>query len=258
MRVTADDREMKSGVIEALRSMENVRVEVERLALGDYRVDDRVLFERKTVPDFAVSLVDGRLFEQACRLASSPYRAVMILEGTAGDFSGCGVRREAIQGAIITLTVMLDLPLLRSMDAAETARLIRYTGEQFERSAKGAVPRPGYRPKGKRKRQLFVLQGLPGIGSKRAEKLLDAFGTIESVIKADVEALSAVEGVGRKTAEAIRQTLSEDRSPYGGDEAVGDNSPGDWSIVRSHPESWRAEFHEAVARQRSRGARPSI
>ena len=215
MRVVADDREGKSGVVEALRSMEGIQVEVERLALGDYLVDDRVLFERKTVLDFAGSLVDGRLFEQACRLASCHFRPVLILEGTAADFSGCGVRREAIQGALITLTVMLNLPLLRSLDAAETARLIRYTGEQIERSVMGAVIRPGYRPKGKRKRQLYLLQGLPGIGSKRAEKLLDVFGNVESVVGADLETLAAVEGIGRKTADRIRQTLSEDRAPYG-------------------------------------------
>lgn len=215
MRVVVDDREGKSGVVEALRSMEGIQVEVERLDLGDYLVDDRVLFERKTVVDFAGSLVDGRLFDQACRLASIRFRPVLILEGTAADFAGCGVRREAIQGAVITLTVILNLPLLRSLDAAETARLIRYTGEQIERSAAGAVVRPGGRPKGKRKRQLFLLQGLPGIGSKRAGNLLDVFGNVESVVRADREALAAVEGIGRKTADAIRQTLSEDRAPYG-------------------------------------------
>jgi ERCC4-type nuclease len=215
MRVVVDDREMKSGVVENLRSMEGVCVEVERLDLGDYLVDDRVLFERKTVADFAKSLVDGRLFGQACRLTSSRFHPVLILEGSAGDLTGCGVRRESIQGAMVMLTVILHLPLLRSLDVAETARLIRYTGEQIERSMRGVIARPGNRPADKRKRQLFILQGLPGIGSKRAEKLLDAFGTVEAVVKADTEALAAVEGVGDKTADAIRQALSEDRALYG-------------------------------------------
>jgi ERCC4-type nuclease len=31
-----------------------------RLATGDYLIDDEVLVERKTVVDFAASLVDGR------------------------------------------------------------------------------------------------------------------------------------------------------------------------------------------------------
>jgi len=72
VRVVADDRERASGVVEALRVMEGVEVVGERLTLGDNLVDDRPLFERKTAVDFANSLVDGRLFQQACRLVPNP------------------------------------------------------------------------------------------------------------------------------------------------------------------------------------------
>jgi ERCC4-type nuclease len=40
-----------------------------RLAAGDYLIDDEVLVGRKTVGDFVASLIDGRLFPQAARLA---------------------------------------------------------------------------------------------------------------------------------------------------------------------------------------------
>lgn len=215
MHIIADDRELRSGVVERLQTMEGVSVVVGRLGVGDYVVDERVVFERKTIPDFALSVVDGRLFRQACRLASSRYQPVIVLEGAASDWNATGMRREAIQGAIITLTVLLNIPLLRSLDAAETARLIRYTGEQIERSTESAVARPGYRPKGKRKRQLFILQGLPGIGPARAERLLDEFSTVEGVMKADAESLARVKGVGPKTAEAIRQVVREAPATYG-------------------------------------------
>jgi len=105
-------------------------------------------------------------------LVSSRFRPVLILEGTAADFAGCGVRREAFQGVIITRTVLWSLPLLRARDAAETARGIRDTGEQILRSTRGEILRPGNRPKGKRQRQMFLLQGPPAIGRKRAERLL--------------------------------------------------------------------------------------
>lgn len=137
MRVVADDRERASGVVEALRAMKGIEVGTERLTLGDALVDDRTLFARKT----------------------------------AADFAGCGVRREAFQGVIITRTVLWSLPLLRARDAAETARGIRDTGEQILRSTRGEILRPGDRPKEKRKRQLLLLQNLPGIGRKRAERL---------------------------------------------------------------------------------------
>ncbi len=94
--------------------------------------------------------------------------------------------------------------MLRSRDAAETARLMVYTAEQLRRRAWGAVVRPGYRPKGRQKRRLFVLQGLPGVGPERAERLLAAFGSVEAVMAADAEDLAAVEGIGEKTAARIR------------------------------------------------------
>ena len=60
--VIADDREIKSEVIHFLLEMKNVSVAIKRLSLGDYLVDNRLLFERKTLNDFALSIIDGRLF----------------------------------------------------------------------------------------------------------------------------------------------------------------------------------------------------
>ena len=57
-------------------------MEVERLTLGDYLVDNTFLFERKTLPDLAESIKQGRLFSQALRLAESKLSVALILEGT--------------------------------------------------------------------------------------------------------------------------------------------------------------------------------
>lgn len=215
MHVVVDDRELQAGVLECLRSIEGVTIVVRRLPLGDYLVDNRLLFERKTLSDLTVSIVDGRLFNQAWRLASCEYRPVYILEGSTSDLVATGMRREALQGAIITLTVLLNIPLLRSWNQEETARLIQYASEQVHRTVKGGVQRCGYRPKGKRKRQLYILQGLPGIGPERAERLLDTFGSVEAVFGVNADGLCRVEGVGMKIAEKIRNVVSEQRAVYG-------------------------------------------
>jgi Fanconi anemia group M protein len=90
IKITADDRECKSGVIKALGKIENVDVDIRRLSLGDYQIGDRVIVERKTLKDFAISIIDGRLFKQAIRLANSSFIGVLILEGTAvGSFWQC-------------------------------------------------------------------------------------------------------------------------------------------------------------------------
>ena len=212
MRVVIDDRERGGGVILALRAMADMDVEVRRLPLGDYLLDDRILFERKTVSDFVVSLLDGRLFRQACRLSGSAHRPVYILEGVWNRGTVKGVSRESLLGAVTMLSVTLNIPLLRSRDAQETAQLIRYAGEQARRVLHNAVNRPGYRPRGLRKRRLFVLQGLPGIGPARAARLLDTFGSLEGVFGADADELAEVEGLGRKSAAAIRRLIGDDAS----------------------------------------------
>lgn len=215
MHVIVDDREPREGVAECLRRMEDVTVAVERLCAGDYLVDRRVLFERKALRDFAVSLVDGRLFKQALGLKRSGFRPVFIIEGTARDLTGCDVRREAMQGALITLQVVLDIPVLRSMSPEETATLIRYAAQQMDRRAHGGLYRPGTRPRGKRARQLYILQSLPGVGPTRAARLLDTFGNVESVFVADEETLADTAGIGRTTAAAIRNAVREERAEWG-------------------------------------------
>jgi ERCC4-type nuclease len=81
--------------------------------------------------------------------------------------------------------------------------------KQVQRVAQGAVQRPGYRPKGRRKRRLFILQGLPGIGRDRAELLLETFGSVEKIFTAEYEDLIQVKGIGRKTARNIRDMVRE-------------------------------------------------
>jgi ERCC4-type nuclease len=213
--VIADDREAKNNVIKFLSDMKNVSVVVKRLSVGDYIVDNQLVFERKTLKDFAQSIVDGRLFRQAIRLANSKYKCVIILEGTGKELSDCGVSREAMQGALITISLILGVPVLRSKDPIESAHLIIYAARQIKSAARGVFQRGGYRPKGRRKQQLFILQGLPGIGSERAIRLLDAFGSVEAVITATSEELQSVEGIGENIAERIKWAIREEIQPYG-------------------------------------------
>ena len=184
-------------------------VSVETLRVGDFLVDRTWVFERKTLADLCVSLVDGRLFKQALGLLQSEYHPVYILEGSSRDLKAAGVSREAVQGALITLSVFFGFPVLRSLDSEETVRLIRYTVDQGARFSEGGVQRFGYRPKGKKARQLFILQGLPSIGKKRAEALLQYFGGVEAVMTATGDELAQVNGIGEPIAEKVRNLIRE-------------------------------------------------
>lgn len=215
INILADDREQKSEVIQSLLGIENVVVQIRRLSMGDYQVDNRVIVERKTLKDFAISIIDGRLFRQMIRLANSTFMGVLILEGAGKEIAESGVTREAMQGALITVSLVLGIPVLRAKNSDETARLIVYVARQLKSTARGGVYRQGYRPKDKRKKQLFILQGLPGIGSERAGRLLDKFGSVEAVISADSDELQSVYGIGKNVADKIKWAVSEEVKPYG-------------------------------------------
>jgi DNA excision repair protein ERCC-4 len=209
VQIVVDDRERPSGVIEELEKADGIVVKIEHLSVGDYCVDGAVLIERKTAADFVQSLIDGRLFGQAGRMVSAPLRPAYIIEGTSAEWAGLGVSREALQGALVTLMLIFDVPVFRSSDPAESARLIFYIGSQLVR-----LRDPGYAPyrqaKAKRKktRQLRILQSLPGVGADRARKLLERFRTVRACFNASPTEWSEVEGIGPKTAAAIDQVIN--------------------------------------------------
>lgn len=212
--IHVDDRESAGPIVDLLRQSPDFHVTVARLKLGDYLVDGRFLFERKTMVDLTAAIISGRLFSQALRLAATPLRPAVILEGTGQELAESGMRWEAIQGALITVTLFCGIPLLRTHTPEETVRTMFFAARQGQAYAMGALPRPGYRPRGKRARQLFILQGLPRIGLERARRLLAHFGNVESVVKASPEELCAVSGIGKRIAERLRWSVEQPPCAY--------------------------------------------
>lgn len=218
-QVVVDDREVGSGIVDELQQIGGVEVTIRRLAVGDYLIDARLLIERKTLSDFVASLTDGRLFRQASKLAATPLRCALILEGIGSDLAGIRLRREAVHGAILTLAIKFGIPLLRSRDPTESARLIVYSAMQLGRPRSRNLLRPGKRPASTPRIQIHILQGLPGIGPERARRLLEAFGCVEKVMTAPADQLARVNGIGIQTARQIRWLTTArfctDHSPHG-------------------------------------------
>jgi DNA excision repair protein ERCC-4 len=208
-RIVADDREADSPVLTALRARGDIDLELRRMTVGDYDVGGSCLIERKTVPDFAQSLVDGRLFQQAHRLRATGWSCALILEGRMADLIKVNVRRECIQGAMITLSLVFQIPVLRALDAEETARLLVYAGRQLERNTAGSVYRRKPRGTRRRRAQQFVLQSLPGIGPKRAAALLDRFGSVRAVVNASSDELATVSGMGPGLIQTVQWAIGE-------------------------------------------------
>jgi len=212
--IEIDDRERSPSVIAHLRATGDVDVRHTRLAIGDYRVDQALVFERKTLIDLVASIKDGRLFRQALRLVESRRPCALILEGRSDDLLGRGMSWPAIQGALISVTLMIGVPVLRTRNPAETARTLCLAGRQYRTVVSGARPRRGSRPAGKAALQCQLLQVLPGVGPKRAVRLLRQFGSIQAVVAADPLALAQVDGIGSHVATKIRWVVEEQPLPY--------------------------------------------
>lgn len=209
-----DDREYRGMMAAALDASDAFAIAVRRLPVGDYCLDDALLFERKTLADLAASIKDGRLFRQSLRLAKGKLPAALILEGSTRDLASSAMRVEAIRGALVTVALFIGLPVLRTRDAEDTVRTLRYAAHQRRATTDGALPRHGHRPKGKPALQSHVLQGLPGIGPQRAARLIRRFGSIEATIVADADALADVDGIGPAIARKLRWAVEEPPGIY--------------------------------------------
>jgi hypothetical protein len=121
----------------------------------------------------------------------------------------CRRSRESLQGALVTLMLIFDLPVFRSADPPESARLILYTGSQLTwlRDPEHMTSWPvKARPKRKRAQHLRILQSLPGIGPDRAKRLLERFGTVRGCFDASTDELRRVERApGRKSPQRLAQ-----------------------------------------------------
>lgn len=210
MEILIDDRERNTELLRKLSEISSVKIKKQRLLLGDFQLDN-LLIERKTISDFCDSLYNGRLFSQASRLAGSSFQPVILLEGNSSGFNLKGISREAIQGALISLSLVFRIPILRSLNPEEYAKLIFYIGKQFNNCdntpIRGRFNRGRIRLSTKEKNQRRILQGLPGIGTVYSENLLKKFETLANVFNAQPKDLMEVPGIGKRTASRLFEIM---------------------------------------------------
>ena len=131
-----------------------------------------------------------------------------MIEGTQREFEHTPIPRNAFQGALITLTVIFGLSVLRSDDPGETASLLIMAGEQLARRRAELPTRRIHKSNSRDRTQSLMLQAIPYIGPTRALALLDEFGDIRGVLNAEIKELTMTEGIGQTTAQIIQHSIS--------------------------------------------------
>ncbi|MEF8773158.1 MAG: DEAD/DEAH box helicase [Halobacteriales archaeon] len=215
VEIVADQRETDATIARELSKREGVSVRLETLSVGDYVLSDRVAVERKSVADFLDSLTGGdrSMFEQVGDLARHYARPVLVLEG--GDLYGeRNVHPNAVRGALASLAVDFDASVLFTDDEADTTELLHVVAAREQEVSDREVDVHGEKQaKTLAEQQEYVVSAIADIGPVTARALLEAFGTVEAVMTAREDDLLEVEGVGRVTADRIREVVGSDYDP---------------------------------------------
>jgi Fanconi anemia group M protein len=205
--VIVDARELGALVTRELAKL-GAYLKSETLEVGDFILSDRVVVERKDVDDFASSIIDGRLFEQAGRLRDSFTKPIIVVEGERLTGSG-RVRPEAMMGAYASILVDYGITIVWTREPSETAQLMFAIARREQVQEKRPIRiMTAPKPSTTEHQQEFIVSSLPNIDSTRAKKLLDHFQTVERIFLAQKEELMSVSGIGERISEEIRHVLT--------------------------------------------------
>ena len=200
-RISIDDRETSSKVVEVLSEL-GAAIRLERLAHGDYAIGDRILIERKTARDFVDTLINRDLLGQVKAMAETVPRPVLIIEG--GDlYTQRDIHPNAIKGVLAALSIDMGVSLLFTRDEQDTAQMLFVLAkrENSERGERKVHPHKSHHSV--REEQEYIISAFPEIGMKNARLLLSHFGSVQAIANAELLELTAIKGIGEKTAQKI-------------------------------------------------------
>jgi len=199
--IIIDDRETSSKVVEVLSGL-GADIRLKRLPHGDYAIGDRILIERKTARDFVDTLINRDLLGQVKAMAEVVPRPVMIIEG--GDlYTQRDIHPNAIKGVLAALTIDMGVSLMFTRDEQDTAQMLFILAkrEESERGERKVHPHKSHRSV--REDQEYIVSAFPEVGMKNARLLLSHFGSIRAITDAGLPELTAIKGIGEKTAQKI-------------------------------------------------------
>jgi ERCC4-type nuclease len=210
--IRVDSRERSSPVPALLATFPDVTLSFAALPSADYLLSDDVAVERKTASDFVASILDRRLFGQTTRMKVLFPRAMLIIEGDLSQVPH-SIDMEAIRGALAFLTVREGITVLQLSNASETAAMLRIMARHAQERMGQPVSLRAPRPQIEELYAAYLVEGLPGIGPRRARLLLAHFGSPAAIMCATAEQLAKVTGIGKKSAQRIWQAVNTRYAP---------------------------------------------
>jgi len=206
--IVVDSRESRSGLALELRAL-GVEVIPEELECGDYVLSAGVAVERKAASDFVMSILDKRIFSQLATMKVTYARPLLIVEGDIFN-TRSEITEDALLGAMSYISLLEGVPILNTSGTKQTAKLLNTLTRHAVGGLGYEIAFRGGKPKDRFVQAKYITEGLPGVGPSAASKLLAHFGSVHALMGATAEDLTAVAGIGKKTATAIREVLEFD------------------------------------------------
>jgi Fanconi anemia group M protein len=201
-KIIVDYRE-KNSLVASYLIKQGFEVEFKELKIGDYIVKN-IIIERKTIQDFISSMINHRLINQIEELKQYENK-LLIIEGISEkelySEDDSGINANAIRGFLLSILLKHKIPIIFSKNPEDTAKFINVLSKKKEKeinlNAKKKIL-------SKKEQLQFIVESFPGVGPKKAKKLLEKFGSIQNIILAPTEDLKEILGI---QAENIREII---------------------------------------------------
>lgn len=187
-KIVADIHEKNSLVLAELHPQ--IKLEIKPLKIADYIIGD-IAVERKTISDFISSMINKRLIQQLINMKKYQKR-ILILEGDINEvYEKNDNLSKAVRGFIISIMTNHETPVIMTKDYKDTSKyLITLAKQQIKPKTE-----PTFHskiPETLKERKKYVLESFPGIGPKKAKKLLEKFNTLSKVFNSTEEELKEI------------------------------------------------------------------
>ena len=204
-RLVVDVREPRE-IAGILSRIENLEVEYAPLERGRYMVDGCLVIDRISTFDLHRGIVDDPkpLLKRVSDLSDVDHATLFVVEGGARTHRRASLER--IAGAVSYVSVVHRVPIIETIDVWETVYVIARAIGHACHPVADDLPQPGHRRGGRKDHRVsprYVLEGIPGVSTVRAEMILERFGTLRAVAGAPIEQLLDLPGLGPTVAQAV-------------------------------------------------------
>ncbi|MDD2531162.1 MAG: helix-hairpin-helix domain-containing protein, partial [Candidatus ainarchaeum sp.] len=133
------------------------------------------------------------------------------LEGNTTElFTLRNIHKNSIFGALTSIALDYQVPLLNSKDSNETAQILYVIAKREQKTNNKEVRiRVGRKGLTLSEQQRFIIEGFPSVGPNLAKALLEKFGSIKNIVNASEKELQELENLGKKKANLIQKVLRE-------------------------------------------------